>query len=318
MHSLHRRDPTFRAGTGKLTKQCSRPPTFRRSSRSSRCCRSTHSASHSASPPSCASSCASCASSSCASATTPTTAPPSSPLRSSESRLNAAVAAVVAGVTAAAQRQLPPALQAFEAKWNARRQRRQQPPLTDAAKRDLRNEASRRDAVQLRVAQDLQLRLAARNAPLASPALPTTRPGLSSKLTVRNDTLTCTTCGCKADRDYNGACSMLELGLHHAECGHQLSRPAYLDFDAPLPQATTAWIKQQRSAVWQEQQENAMRRFASAAHEWPQRAHAPDEHEQQELLDAAQWLHAEADRVQNMTHEQVLQFCLTNEQILHL
>jgi hypothetical protein len=168
----------------------------------------------------------------------------------------AAAPAASSGATAAAQRQLPPALQAFEAKWNARRQRRQQEDEDEDEEEDKRNRriaAGRSYAVQQRVAQDTQLRLAKRGALPAAQAATVTRPGLTCDTNVRNDTLTCTRCYAKADRDYNGACNMLQLGLHHAWYGDQLSRPSYLDFGVPLPPATAAWIKQRRNDVWQRQ-----------------------------------------------------------------
>ncbi len=77
------------------------------------------------------------------------------------------------------------------------------------------------------------------------------RPGFKSCVRTRNDTLVCTTCGCKADRDYCGACNILETGLHQGRRGAQTSRPYHLEYSTHLPVADAAWKRAACEQAWQ-------------------------------------------------------------------
>lgn len=159
----------------------------------------------------------------------------------------------------AAALQLPHALQRFV----DRRARASSAPTFDA-RREQRIAAGRTEAVRERVEQNLQLRLAARNVVVDSDSdsdgddvdeADQIRPGFKGSVRKRNDTLACTTCWSKYDRDYGGATNILEVALHQGNAGEQTTRPPHLAFDAAFPDATAEWKRQQCIKLWERQQE---------------------------------------------------------------
>jgi len=143
---------------------------------------------------------------------------------------------------------LPPRLRAFAFAQYRRRckKRGDDDPLTDQQRR----------LHQERLQFEQEARLRARGIDVSHSS-----DLFKAKLTVRNDTLVCTVCGVKTDRDYTGACGILNIGLHQLRAKQPpvFTRPPYLAYELhhqheprpahPFPEATAAWKAEQKRRI---------------------------------------------------------------------